>query len=80
MSAAAKLANIKLGGGQQQHTGSSNIQVVKPPIPSKPSHFDIANKFVESVQDVEVESKIMVKTTVELTSVELMTECYCLGK
>ena len=66
MSAAAKLANIKLGGGQQQQykssktlqfnklsfsTGSSNIQVVKPPVPSKPSHFDIANKFVESVQE-----------------------------
>lgn len=77
-SAAAKLANIKLGGAQQQSTGS--VQTVKPPVPSKPSHFDIANKFVESVQDVEVESKIMVKTSVELTSVDLMAECYCLGK
>jgi len=37
----------------------------------------VENKFVEAVQDVEFNAQVMVRTQVQLTSIELETDCVC---
>merc|ERR1712168_231819 len=37
----------------------------------------VDNKFIEAVQDVEFNAQVMVRTQVQLTSIELETDCVC---
>merc|ERR1712131_50163 len=44
---------------------------------SQADELCVENKFVEAVQDVEFNAQVMVRTQVQLISIDLETDCVC---